>query len=218
LYGIAIEIVLGGLAWLDLFAAAEMTSNADGSGAFASGKYRNLFAEAGHSQKEIREKVDSAFQQLFHGDPNTQAVYYEAGTNANGLLAFTTDIKHRDVRSEGLSYGMIIAVQMNRQTEFNAIWNWSKTYLYVSETNHPSFGFFAWQARTNGVRMSQFVHRTVKNIMSLHYISPRTGGGMEQAFMITSSRPTSCFRACAIDRRSRAPCRRCAADRAERTG
>src|SRR5450755_3386569 len=51
---------------------------AAGSGAFATGNYRNLFAENGHSQKEIQARVDSAFQQLFHGDPGTQAVYYSA--------------------------------------------------------------------------------------------------------------------------------------------
>lgn len=145
------------LALLPNARGAETPSNADGKGACATGNYRNLFAELGHSQKGIREKIDSAFHQLFHGDPNTQTVYYEAGTNSNGPLAFITDIKHRDVRSEGLSYGMIIAVQLNKKAEFDAVWNWSKTYLYVSETNHPSYGFFAWQARTNGVRMSQFV-------------------------------------------------------------
>ena len=158
---------------------AENTTGADGSGAYATGKYRNLFAEAGHSQTEIRQKIDSAFQQLFHGDPNTQTVYYEAGTNANGLLAFTTDIKHRDVRSEGLSYGMIIAVQLNKQVEFDAIWNWSKTYLYISETNHPSFGFFAWQARTNGVRMSQFVAPDGEEyyVTALYLAAHRWGNG-----------------------------------------
>ncbi|HEY5040714.1 MAG TPA: glycosyl hydrolase family 8 [Verrucomicrobiae bacterium] len=136
---------------------AENPPNADGNGAYATGHYRNLFAEAGHSQKEIQQKIDSAFQQLFHGNPTNEAVYFEAGTNTNGPLAFITDIKHRDVRTEGLSYGMMICVQMNKQAEFDALWNWANTFLYVSETNHPSFGFFRWQARTNGVPMSQFV-------------------------------------------------------------
>src|ERR1035441_478114 len=75
------------------------TAAADnGAGAFATGHYRNLFAEDGHSQKEIRAKVDSAFAQLFHGDPNSQAVYFSAGANSNGPLAYITDIKHHDVR------------------------------------------------------------------------------------------------------------------------
>jgi oligosaccharide reducing-end xylanase len=160
-------------------------SSADGKGAHATGNYRNLFAEAGHSQKDIRQKIDSAFQQLFHGDPSTQTVYYDAGTNADGPRAFITDIKHRDVRSEGLSYGMIIAVQVNKKAEFDAIWNWSKTYLYVAETNHPSYGFFTWQARTNGVRMSQFV-------------APPTAGETGRAFTTTRRRLMNCSRGCGI--------------------
>jgi len=136
---------------------AENPLGPDGSGAYATGHYRNLFVEAGHSPREIRAKIDSAFEQLFHGNPDTQAVFYAAGANSNGPLAYITDIKHHDVRTEGLSYGMIIAVELDRKAEFDALWNWSKTYLYVTDTNHPSFGFFRWEARTNGVPMSQFV-------------------------------------------------------------
>lgn len=158
---------------------AEPVPNRDGQGAYATGKYRNLFAEIGKSPAEIRQKIDTAFQQLFHGDRASQTVYYEAGTNANGHLAFVTDIKHNDVRSEGLSYGMIIAVQLDKQSEFDAIWNWSKTYLYVSEINHPSYGFFAWQARTNGVRMSQFVAPDGEEyyVMALYFAAHRWGSG-----------------------------------------
>lgn len=159
--------------------AAETVPSADGAGAFATGRYRNLFAEIGKSPQEIRKKVDSAFQQLFHGNPTNETVYYRAGANTNGPLAFVTDIKHRDVRSEGLSYGMMIGVQMDKKAEFDAIWNWSKTYLYVSDTNHPSFGFFTWQARTNGVRMSQFVAPDGEEyyVMALYFAAHRWGNG-----------------------------------------
>ncbi len=159
--------------------AATNLMSADGDGAFATKKYRNLFAEIGKSPQEIRQKIDSAYQQLFHGDLTNQTIYYEAGSNSNGPLAFVTDIKHKDVRSEGLSYGMIIAVQLNRKAEFDAIWNWSKTYLYVTETNHPSYGFFAWQARTNGVRMSQFVAPDGEEyyVMALYFAAHRWGNG-----------------------------------------
>ena len=159
--------------------AATNLMSADGDGAFATKKYRNIFAEIGKSPQEIRQKIDSAYQQLFHGDLTNQTIYYEAGSNSNGPLAFVTDIKHKDVRSEGLSYGMIIAVQLNRKAEFDAIWNWSKTYLYVTETNHPSYGFFAWQARTNGVRMSQFVAPDGEEyyVMALYFAAHRWGNG-----------------------------------------
>lgn len=154
-------------------------SSEDGSGAFATGHYRNLFAEAGHSRTEIQRKVDAAFQQLFHGDLASQAVYYRAGANSNGPLAYVTDIKHHDVRTEGLSYGMIIAVEMDKKEEFDALWNWSKTYLYHDSPAHPSYGFFSWQAKTNGQTMSEFVAPDGESyyIMALYFAANRWGSG-----------------------------------------
>ena len=153
--------------------------SARGSGAYATSQYRNLFVEAGHSSVEVSNKIIAAFQELFHGNPETQAVYYPAGTNANGPLAYVTDIKHRDVRSEGLSYGMMIAVQMNRKAEFDAIWNWSKTCLYHDSPAHPSYGFFSWQARTNGTVMSEFVAPDGESyyVMALYFAANRWGNG-----------------------------------------
>ncbi|HEX4350633.1 MAG TPA: glycosyl hydrolase family 8 [Verrucomicrobiae bacterium] len=157
----------------------ETKSADDGAGAFATGRYRNLFAEAGHSKSEIRKKVDSAFQQLFHGDPASEAVYFAAGNNSNGPLAYITDIKHNDVRTEGLSYGMMIAAQLNRKEEFDALWNWSKTYLYHDSPTHPSFGFFSWQAKTNGETMSEFVAPDGESYytMALYFAANRWGSG-----------------------------------------
>lgn len=151
----------------------------DGTGAYATGKYRNLFAELGYSQDEIRKKIDRAFNQLFYGNPDTQRVYYEAGTNENGLLAYMLDVKHRDVRTEGLSYGMTIAVQLNKKKEFDALWNWSLTYLYNPDTNHISYGFFSWHARTNGMRLSEFVAPDGEEyyVMALYFAANRWGSG-----------------------------------------
>jgi oligosaccharide reducing-end xylanase len=151
----------------------------NGSGAFASGHYRNLFAENGHSQREIREKIDAAFEQLFHGDPSNQTVYYSAGNNSNGPLAYVTDIKHQDVRTEGLSYGMMIAAQMNRKAEFDALWNWSKTYLYHDSPKHPSYGFFSWEAKTNGAVLSEMVAPDGESyyVTALYFAANRWGGG-----------------------------------------
>src|ERR1700734_1499897 len=94
----------------------------DGDGAYKTGTYRDLFGERGRSAAESRAKVDAAFEQLFHGDKDTQAIYYEAGSNANGPLAYMTDIANHDARTEGMSYGMMVAVQMNKNHEFDAIW------------------------------------------------------------------------------------------------
>jgi oligosaccharide reducing-end xylanase len=124
----------------------------DGQGAFATGKYRNLFAEAGHPQAEIDAKLDNAFQQLFHGDQNTQTLCYDGAKNDNGPTAYIVDFNNRDVRTEGMSYGMMIAVQMNKKAEFDALWNWANTYMYYTDPNSPNYGYFAWTAPPNTTR------------------------------------------------------------------
>jgi len=158
---------------------ARPKSGADGGGAYATGRYRNLFVETGHPAGEVRRKVEAAFAQLFHGNPTNQAVYFQAGRNSNGPLACITDIKHHDVRTEGLSYGMIIAAELDKKAEFDALWNWSLTYLYNQETNHFSWGFFSWQARTNGARLSEYVAPDGEEyyVMALYFAAGRWGSG-----------------------------------------
>jgi len=154
-------------------------SDVNGSGAFATGYYRDLFVETGHSPQQVTAKINGAFEQLFHGNPATQTVYYPAGANANGPLAYVTDIANNDVRTEGMSYGMMIAVQLNKKAEFDAIWNWSKTYLYHDNPAHPSFGFFSWEARPNGVCMSEYVAPDGEEyyVTALYFAANRWGSG-----------------------------------------
>jgi oligosaccharide reducing-end xylanase len=152
---------------------------APASGAFSTGRYRNLFAESGHSQEEISRKIDAGFQQLFHGDPETQTVYYPAGRNENGPLAYLTDINNRDVRSEGMSYGMMIAVQLNKKVEFDALWNWAKTYMYQSSPTHPSYGFFSWSMKVDGTSNSESPAPDGEEYwaMALYFAAGRWGSG-----------------------------------------
>ncbi|MGI4875793.1 MAG: glycosyl hydrolase family 8 [Janthinobacterium lividum] len=122
---------------------------ADGAGAYATGQYRNLFAENGHSPQASATKVAAAFQQLFYGD-STQAIYFRDGRNAAGPLAYVSDVPHHDIRSEGMSYAMMITVQLNKKAEFDALWNWSVSKMYVSDPAHPSAGYFNWSLRPDG--------------------------------------------------------------------
>jgi oligosaccharide reducing-end xylanase len=126
------------------------TNPSEGAGAFANGKYRNLFVEAGHSQREVTAQINRTFEQLFHGDPNTQALYFPVGKNTNGPLAYIFDINSNDVRSEGMSYGMMIAVQLNKRAEFDAIWNWARTYMFHDDPRHPGYGYFSWSVKRSG--------------------------------------------------------------------
>jgi len=155
------------------------SNSVDGSGAFATHRYRNMFLESGHKSQDISRKINTAFQQLFHGDPATQAVYFPAGKNANGPLAYLSDIAHHDVRTEGMSYGMMIAVQLNKKAEFDALWNWAKTYMYISSTSHPSQGYFSWSMKTDGTPNEETPAPDGEEyfVMSLYFASARWGNG-----------------------------------------
>lgn len=141
--------------------------------------YRNLFAEQGHSNSEIQQRIDKTFQQLFHGDPATQTVYYQTGTNADGPLAYVTDIANHDVRTEGMSYGMMIAVQTNHKAEFDAIWNWANTYMLITDPNNPSVGYFSWSMNTDGTPRSDSPAPDGEQyfVMSLYFAANRWGNG-----------------------------------------
>ncbi len=159
--------------------ALAKTAPEDGSGAYATGTYRNLFAEDGHSARDIQAKIDTAYQQLFHGDPQTQAIAFAAGSNANGPLMYLTDWANHDVRTEGMSYGMMITVQLNKKAEFDALWNWAKTYMYISDPKAPSYEFFAWSCKTDGTHNSEGAAPDGESYfaMALLFASNRWGDG-----------------------------------------
>ncbi len=167
----------------------------DRGGAYATGRYRDLFVEAGHSRAEVAARIEAAFQQLFHGDSATQAVYYAAGANRNGPLAYLTDINNRDVRSEGMSYGMMIAVQLDKKAEFDALWNWSKTYMYHDDPAHPSYGFFSWSLQDRR-HAEQRVARARRRGVLRHGAVLRVGalGRRARASTTTVPPPTGCSR------------------------
>ena len=104
-------------------------------GAFSSGKYRNLFLELGYKQSDIDSKVAKAYYDIFEGPSK---VYFEVGDS----MAYVSDVKNHDARTEGLSYGMMIAVQLNKKDVFDRIWRWSKKYL--QHQDGPRQGYFAW--------------------------------------------------------------------------
>jgi oligosaccharide reducing-end xylanase len=116
--------------------------------AAVSGNYRNLFAEyLGKSDDLVQATIDAAWQQLFYGDDDNERVYYPAGDD----MAYMEDIGNGDVRSEGMSYGMMIAVQLDHKEEFDRLWKWTKTYMY--QEDGPYQGYFAWHCTTDGEKL-----------------------------------------------------------------
>lgn len=116
------------------------------SGAFETQQYRNLFAELGYDQTEIDARFGQIFYNLFEGP---RKIYFEVGDS----MAYISDIKNRDVRTEGMSYGLMIAVQLDRKDIFDRLWRWGTRYMQHREG--PLEGYFAWSCKTDGTRNAQ---------------------------------------------------------------
>ena len=98
-------------------------------------QYRNFFKEAGYSQAEIDKKLAKAYYDIFEGP---QRVYFEEGDT----LGYVSDVKNKDARTEGMSYGMMVAVQLNKKEVFDRLWRWSVKYM--QHQDGPREGYFAW--------------------------------------------------------------------------
>ncbi len=149
--------------------------------AYSSGVYPDLFTELlGKNTSDVQHKLETGFNQLFFGNDTTQRVYYpvqRAGSSTGGDMGYVVDIANHDVRTEGMSYGMMIAVQMNRKDVFDRIWKWTKTYM--QNKSGPHKGYFAWHCRTDGTVIDSNAASDGEEwfVMSLFFASARWGNG-----------------------------------------
>lgn len=142
------KVVISALAGFTFACICTRAAPAEGPFAPAIG-YRNMFATGGHphSEGQTDAKLQGYWQQMFEGGADTR-VYYPAAANANGPAAYILDTGNSDVRTEGMSYGMMIAVQMNKKAAFDALWNWA--YSNMRYASGPRSGYFRWQCLPKG--------------------------------------------------------------------
>lgn len=131
-----------------LNAPADRSLPMNGDGAFFSNVYPNLLAELGIPQSDIQKRIEQVWQTLFYGDPETERVYFPVGES----MAYILDINQGFVHSEGISYGMMVAVQLDKKEEFDRLWKWARTYMYHTDPRYR--GYFSWKHATDGTRLS----------------------------------------------------------------
>ncbi len=151
-----------------------VSGDSNQAGAFFTGIYQNLFSQLlGKSEIQVKAKIDSAFKQLFYGDDQTQRVYYPVAPD----MAYIEDIGNGDVRTEGMSYGMMIAVQLDKKNEFDRLWKWTKTYMQHQSGARQDY--FAWQCKTDGTRLDVNSASDGEEwfVMALFFASARWGDG-----------------------------------------
>lgn len=114
--------------------------------AFATGKYTNVFAELGYAQEEIDARLKAIVHSIFYDED--ERFYY-----AEGDLGYIVDTGNVDVRSEGMSYAMMMFVQLDMKEEFDRTWRWAMKYMY--QTDGENKGYFAWSCQLDGTKNAQ---------------------------------------------------------------
>lgn len=142
------------------------------AGAYETGVYRNIFKECGYSEEEIEKRVKETFETIFYGSEE-ERFYHEAGAD----MGYMEDTGNHDVRTEGMSYGMMVCVQMNRKQEFDRLWKWVRTYMYIEDG--PGKNYFAWSCAVDGTRNADGPAPDGEEYfaMALFFASKRWGDG-----------------------------------------
>ncbi|MCM1039514.1 MAG: glycosyl hydrolase family 8 [Ruminococcus sp.] len=141
-------------------------------GAYATGIYRNVFREMGYDAREIEQRKEDIFQTLFYG-AEEERIYHPVGDD----MAYIEDTGNHDARTEGMSYGMMMCVQMDRKEEFDRLWKWAKTYMFLSQGDNA--GYFAWSCQVDGTKNAYGAAPDGEEYfaMALFFASHRWGDG-----------------------------------------
>ena len=102
----------------------------------------NQFSRVGISAEEVRERAAECFQTIFE-DPE-ERFFHEVDADS----ACMVDTGNVDARTEGMSYGMMMCVQMDRQDLFDRLWQFSVRYMLQKQGKYT--GYFAWSVSPEG--------------------------------------------------------------------
>lgn len=158
-------------------------------GAFETGVYRNLFLESGKSEMEIAVRLQELWDTFFYGSEE-ERIYHPVGDD----MGYLEDTGNHDARTEGMSYGMMICVQMNKKEEFDCIWKWAATYMW--QTQGEEEGYFAWSCALDGSHNAEGAAPDGEEFfaMALFFASHRWGDG--EGIFCYSEQARKILRAC----------------------
>lgn len=102
----------------------------------------NLFRIIGITDAQVEQRIEDCFEKMFF-DP-VEKLWHDVDDDS----ACMVDTGNLDARTEGMSYGMMMCVQRNRQDLFDKLWQFSMRYMYLSQGVHA--GYFAWSVGLDG--------------------------------------------------------------------
>ncbi len=131
--------------------------------------YRNVFTEIGVDKEKIEKRLLEIRDEYFYSEDR---VYHEVED-----MGYIVDTGNNDARTEGMSYGMMICVQLNMKEEFDRIWKWAKTYMWMDSGENE--GYFAWSCSLDGRKNAYGPAPDGEEYfaMALYFASHRWGDG-----------------------------------------
>lgn len=152
-------------------------------------QYRNVFQEIGIDREETEKRLEEIKQQFFYGKEE-ERLYFPVGDD----MGYITDTGNHDVRTEGMSYGMMLCVQLDMHGEFDRLWKWAKTYMWMAEGENE--GYFAWSCALDGTKNAHGPAPDGEEFfaMALFFASHRWGDG--DGIFNYSSEAKEILRAC----------------------
>lgn len=115
--------------------------------AYSTEVYSNVFKEFGYEEREIEKRLDEIYNTIFYGNEE-ERLYHETEED----MAYFIDTGNCDVRTEGMSYAMMMCVQRNMKKEFDKLWKFAKKYMWMESGLNK--GYFAWSVNPNGKKNS----------------------------------------------------------------
>ena len=109
--------------------------------------YPNTFARIGIDDAQVSARIAECFHIIFF-DP--EEGFYRSVDADSGCME---DTGNHDARTEGMSYGMMMCVQMDRQDLFDRLWTFSMRYMY--QTDGVYKGYFAWSTQLDGTHNAE---------------------------------------------------------------
>lgn len=111
------------------------------------GNYENIFKKIGIEEEKIAERLEEIKHTFFFKEG--EKLYYPVGED----MAYIVDTGNQDVRTEGMSYGMMLCVQLDMKEEFDRLWKWVKTFMWNDQGENE--GYFAWSCALDGSKNAE---------------------------------------------------------------
>lgn len=148
---------------------------------------------------EVNAKLNTAFRQLFFGDPNNEAVFVEL---ADGT-GYVKDVANGDVRTDSMAYGMLTTVQLDEREVFDKLWAWAKSHMM--SPSGATTGLLRWRCDTSGETCSSSAATDASSIIATTLLMAESRWGASGAHSYESDAIALLTAMTSVEERSDAP-------------